>query len=224
MIETLEGERFTTDDYLSEASAELRHASDVFVKLQRTMPALHVAVGDGHVNVTESLLAVCKHLGNAVQHVVASQVTAQDRVPERIRIHLQKGATLTRNRTSDVGHDLRALLACERVVPARGSWVVRTGVHVELPDDVEAMICPRSGLSKHHGVVPDIGVVDPGYRGELEVVLRNHTDHDYPLLPGERVAQLVFRRVLLPEFEYVDLDVLAPSERGMLGHGSSGRL
>jgi len=220
MIEMQEGEHLTPEEYLHEAAAELRLASDLYRGLQKAL-ALN-ACRSAEVGDMQPILALFKHLGDAVHHVVTA--AGAEAPQEKIRIHLQEGATLARNRDTDVGYDLRALIVPGRAVPARGSWVVRTGVHLELPTDVEAEICPRSGLTKHHNVVAGIGVVDPGFRGELEVVLFNHTDRDYPLLPGERVAQLVFRRVLLPEFEVVSLDVLAPSERGMLGHGSSGRL
>lgn len=237
MIEMQEGEHLTAEECLHEAEAELRLAGDLYRKMQKTIAAVGTRTVL-HKDLVD-VLDICKHLGDAVQRVVAAQ-SVEPR-PERIRAALEPGATLTRARASDVGHDLRAMIGTPRTLAAWSRWICRTGVYLELPDDVEAQIRPRSGLTHHHGVVveldtvslgavaerglvPGIGTVDPGYRGELEVVLFNNSDQDYTIQPGERVAQLVFNRVVLPELEFVAVEDLAPSDRGVLGKGSSGRL
>lgn len=237
MIETLEGERLTTEELLHEASAQLRLASDLHVKLRR---GLSVAPSNRATPAEiAELLDMCKHIGDAVQRLIMSRILEQD--PPQIRIALKEGASLKRQRESDVGHDLRAMLGTPRTIPAWGRWVCRTGVYLELPPDVEAQIRPRSGLTHHHGVmaevdtvspgattergiVPGIATIDPGYRGELEVVLFNNSDQDYTIQPGERIAQIVFNRVVLPQLVVVDVEDLSSSDRGELGKGSSGRL
>lgn len=120
----------------------------------------------------------------------------------------------------DAGLDLTA---CERVVLGPGERaVVPTGIAVAIPDGFAGFVQPRSGLALQHGiaVVNSPGLVDPGYRGELRVVLLN-TDRDETFVaePGERIAQLVVLPV--PELDVVEVEELPESERGVRGFGSS---
>jgi dUTP pyrophosphatase len=121
----------------------------------------------------------------------------------------------------DAGLDLAA---CERLTLAPGERaVVSTGVAVAIPDGYAGFVQPRSGLAARHGlsVVNSPGLIDPGYRGELKVVLLN-TDQAAPFTiePGMRVAQLVILPV--PAVELVEVEELPESaERGARGFGSS---
>lgn len=102
--------------------------------------------------------------------------------------------------------------------------LVATGVAVALPPGTVGLLHPRSGLALRHGVgmVNAPGTVDPGYRGELKVVLIN-LDPQQPvsLQRGDRIAQLVIQRVEQPPV--VEVDDLGSSPRGAHGFGSSGR-
>ena len=121
----------------------------------------------------------------------------------------------------DAGLDLAA---CERLTLQPGERaVVPTGVAVAIPDGYAGFVQPRSGLAARHGlsVVNSPGLIDPGYRGELRVVLLN-TDRSEPFTiePGMRVAQLVILPV--PAVELVEVEELPKSaERGARGFGSS---
>jgi len=122
----------------------------------------------------------------------------------------------------DAGLDLSA---CERVElgPCERA-VVGTGLAVAIPEGYAGFIQPRSGLADRHGIsiVNAPGLIDSGYRGELKVILLN-TDATHPFVvePGMRIAQLVV--VEVPELELVEADELPATERGVRGHGSSGR-
>jgi dUTP pyrophosphatase len=100
--------------------------------------------------------------------------------------------------------------------------VVGTGLAVAIPEGYAGFVQPRSGLAARHGitVVNAPGLVDSGYRGEIQVVLLN-TDTDKPFVvePGMRIAQLVVLPV--PELELVEVEELPESERGVRGFGSS---
>jgi len=124
--------------------------------------------------------------------------------------------------TGDAGLDLAA---CERVELAPGERaVVGTGLAVAIPDGFAGFVQPRSGLADRHGIsiVNAPGLIDSGYRGELKVILLNtDTTHSFVVEPGMRVAQLVVLEV--PELELVEADELPAAERGVRGHGSSGR-
>ena len=122
--------------------------------------------------------------------------------------------------TGDAGLDLSA---CERVELRPGERaLVGTGLAVAIPEGYAGFVQPRSGLAARHGltVVNSPGLVDSGYRGELRVVLLN-TDATEPFLvePGMRIAQLVV--LPIPEVEFVEVEELPSSERGVRGFGSS---
>jgi len=120
----------------------------------------------------------------------------------------------------DAGLDLAA---CERVELGPGERAtVGTGLAVAIPEGYAGFVQPRSGIAMRNGItiVNSPGLVDSGYRGELQVVLLN-TDAREPFVvePGMRIAQLVV--VPIPEVELVELDELPESERGVRGFGSS---
>lgn len=121
----------------------------------------------------------------------------------------------------DAGLDLSA---CERVEIGPGARaVVGTGLAVAIPPGHAGFVVPRSGLAARHGLgkVNAPGLIDPGYRGEVKVILLN-TDPSEPFVVerGMRIAQLVV--VELPDVELVEVDELPATDRGQGGLGSSG--
>jgi len=118
----------------------------------------------------------------------------------------------------DAGLDLRAV---ERVVLSPGvSQAVPTGLAIELPPGYEAQVRPRSGLALKHSITVNFGTIDPGYRGEICVVMFNLSRADYVVEQGDRIAQLVIARYESIEWEESEL---SDSARGAGGFGSSGR-
>ncbi len=104
------------------------------------------------------------------------------------------------------------------VVP-HATTVVSTGLAMAFPDNYGALVEDRSGLAVK-GITTLAGVIDPGYRGELKVVLTNVTDAPVTLQAGDRIAQLRIVQRLQASFEEVDdLDV---THRGVGGFGSTG--
>ena len=97
-----------------------------------------------------------------------------------------------------------------------------TGLSIELPPGYEAQIRPRSGLAlKHALTVPNApATIDPGYRGEIKVILLNLGHQTYRIQPGDRIAQMVIARYEAIEWEE---GALGESQRGEGGFGSSGR-
>ena len=134
---------------------------------------------------------------------------------------LRPDATLpARAYAGDAGFDLAA---CERVELGPGERAaVPTGLAVAIPDGYAGFVQPRSGLAARDGltIVNTPGLVDSGYRGELQVILLN-TDRKRPFVvePGMRIAQLVV--VPVPGVELVEVDELPGTERGVRGFGSS---
>ena len=94
-----------------------------------------------------------------------------------------------------------------------------------IPAGYAGLVLPRSGLAVRHGVtcLNAPGLIDSGYRGELQVVLVNHDpEHDYTVSRGDRIAQLVLVRVEQAAFELVAEEGLGESERGSGGFGHTG--
>jgi dUTP diphosphatase len=135
---------------------------------------------------------------------------------------LSAKATLpTRAHDNDAGLDLYAAEAA-RIGPGQ-RVSVGTGLAVAIPEGLAGLVVPRSGLALKHGIalVNSPGLIDPGYRGEIRVLLLN-TDgtSDFRVSPGERIAQLLL--VPIAHASPIEAASLDASARGPLGFGSSG--
>jgi dUTP pyrophosphatase len=120
----------------------------------------------------------------------------------------------------DAGMDLRAVERAT-IVPGIPHAVV-TGLTIELPPGYEAQVRPRSGLALKNAItVPNApATIDPGYRGEIKVILLNLGRENYEIQPGDRIAQMVIARYEAIEWQEGEL---GGSVRGVGGFGSSGR-
>ena len=122
------------------------------------------------------------------------------------------------NRT-DAGYDLYS--DEDSWVFARQRQVVKTGISIQMPDNLAGLIWPRSGLSVKQGIDVLAGVVDAGYRGEIMVCLYNTSDDDVEIKRGDRIAQMIFQEV--PVISLLLREELATSQRGSNGFGSTGK-
>jgi dUTP pyrophosphatase len=96
---------------------------------------------------------------------------------------------------------------------------VRSGIAFEFPAEFGALVEDRSGLAMK-GICTLAGVIDPGYRGELKVVLINLGKGSFQVKAGDRIAQLrIVRRV---EVEFTEVDGVSSTERADSGFGSTG--
>lgn len=121
------------------------------------------------------------------------------------------------------GADLYACLEeAVTIAPGEVYWVP-TGIALEVPKGCAGLVYARSSLGAKRGLAPanKVGVVDSDYRGEVKVVLLNHSNQPQTLQPGERVAQFVITPVLQPAYE--EVDELTDTSRGEGGFGSTGR-
>lgn len=104
--------------------------------------------------------------------------------------------------------------------------LVKTGLFVEIPEGYELMVRPRSGLAIKHGitVLNSPGCVDPDYRGNVGVILINHSSSDFEIRIGDRIAQLVLNKVEKIDWQTViSKDELSMTNRGSGGFGSTNK-
>lgn len=108
------------------------------------------------------------------------------------------------------------------IQPGEVFWVP-TGIALEVPKGCAGLVYARSSMGAKRGLAPanKVGVVDSDYRGEIRVVLLNHSNQPQTLQPGERVAQFVITPVLQPMYE--EVEELSDTGRGAGGFGSTGK-
>jgi len=98
---------------------------------------------------------------------------------------------------------------------------VPTGISVALPPGCYGRIAPRSGIALKHAIDVGAGVIDSDYRGEVKVLLFNHSDDAFAVHIGDRIGQLICEQCLIvPIVEVPELD---STERGAQGFGSTGK-
>ena len=121
------------------------------------------------------------------------------------------------------GVDLSAFLEKKVVIKPNSSELIPTGLQVAIPEELEIQIRPRSGLAAKEsiGVLNSPGTIDSDYRGELKIILFNHSNKDFIINNGDRIAQMVLVPIFKMEFE--EVDSLPETIRGQGGFGSTGK-
>ena len=121
------------------------------------------------------------------------------------------------------GMDLMAFIKDPIKIAPNTSALIPTGISVAMPNDVEIQIRPRSGLAikSSISVLNTPGTIDNDYRGELKVILFNHSKEEFVVRNNDRIAQIVLMPVLKTDFE--EVDNLPDTLRGSGGFGSTGK-
>ena len=122
----------------------------------------------------------------------------------------------------DAGFDICSIE--DTVIDAQESKIISTGIVVAVPEGYYARVASRSGLAVKNSIEVGAGVIDFSYRGEVMVLLRNHSKHAYQyhsVKKGDKIAQLVLEKIYTGEAKLVEsLDL--NTERGTSGFGSTG--
>lgn len=121
------------------------------------------------------------------------------------------------------GMDLRANIDEPVTIQPKQRVLIPTGLFIALPEGYEAQIRPRSGLAAKHGitVLNSPGTIDADYRGEIKVLLINHSDQPFEIKDSERIAQMVIAAYTRVEWE--ETDELDETTRGAGGFGHTGK-
>ena len=108
------------------------------------------------------------------------------------------------------------------IINPKKAEMIPTGIAISVPSGYEAQIRPRSGLAAKNGitVLNSPGTIDSDYRGEILVMLINHSNKDFEILRGMRIAQMVISKI--EQFNLISVDELDATDRGKDGFGSTG--
>ncbi len=133
-------------------------------------------------------------------------------------LKLTKNAiTPTNGSKGAAGYDLYA--AHDGVVGARSKALIKTDITFAIPNNYYGRIAPRSGLALKHSIDVGAGVIDSDYRGNIGVILFNHSDKDFVVKKGDRIAQLIFEVIWKPFIR--EVGSLDKTARGKGGFGST---
>ncbi len=121
------------------------------------------------------------------------------------------------------GADLYACLQEAVTIQPGESYFIPTGIALEVPKGCAGLVYARSSMGAKRGLAPanKVGVIDSDYRGEIRVVLHNHSKLPQTVEPGERVAQFLITPVLTPAYQ--EVQELSDTGRGAGGFGSTGK-
>ena len=124
----------------------------------------------------------------------------------------------TKGTQSAAGYDLYSSEV--KTVPAKGKELIKTSISIAVPQGNYGRIAPRSGLAWKNFIGTGAGVIDCDYRGELMVLLFNHSDTNFDIKHGDRIAQLIIEKITETVIE--ECDDLDSTNRGNGGFGSTG--
>ncbi|KAL8141163.1 hypothetical protein V2J09_007184, partial [Rumex salicifolius] len=136
----------------------------------------------------------------------------------KVKKLLEKAVLPSRASPLSAGYDLSS--AVDTKVPARGKALVATELSIAIPEGTYARIAPRSGLAWKHSIDVGAGVIDADYRGPVGVILFNHSDVEFEVKSGDRIAQLIIQKITTPDV--IEVDDLDSTLRGAGGFGSTG--
>jgi len=121
------------------------------------------------------------------------------------------------------GLDLMAFIEKSIKLNPKESVLVPTGISIAIAEDLEIQIRPRSGLAakSNISVLNTPGTIDSDYRGEIKVILFNHSNNEFIINNKDRIAQMVLAPIIKAEFE--EVDELPDTIRGEGGFGSTGK-
>lgn len=140
-----------------------------------------------------------------------------------IKCNAKNGASIPEYKTfGAAGADVCAFLDSPITLDAHASAVIPTGLFFEIPEGFEIQVRPRSGLAAKNGVtvLNAPGTIDSDYRGELCVILINHSNTPFTINNGDRIAQIVVASVVQANF--IASENLSETSRGTGGFGSTG--
>lgn len=139
----------------------------------------------------------------------------------KVFLRSENATVPTKGSALAAGYDLYA--SESGIIPGHGQTLIKTDLTIIVPIGTYGRVAPRSGLAVKHGISTGAGVVDADYRGEVMVVLFNHSDKDFKVEKGDRIAQLVLEQIVNADIKVITAEELDSTVRGEGGFGSTGK-
>lgn len=139
----------------------------------------------------------------------------------KVFLRSENATVPTKGSALAAGYDLYASESGN--IPAHGQSLISTDLSIIVPIGTYGRIAPRSGLAVKHGISTGAGVVDADYRGEVKIVLFNHSENDFKVEKGDRIAQLVLEQIINADIKVITAEELDTTVRGEGGFGSTGK-
>ncbi|XP_010515014.1 PREDICTED: deoxyuridine 5'-triphosphate nucleotidohydrolase [Camelina sativa] len=178
-----------------------------------TMACVETKINNGSDAVNEPSPKIQKLDRNGIHHGDSSSAPFF-----KVKKLSEKAVLPTRGSSLSAGYDLSS--AADSKVPARGKALIPTDLSIAVPEGTYARIAPRSGLAWKHSIDVGAGVIDADYRGPVGVILFNHSDVEFDVKLGDRIAQLIIEKIVTPDV--VEVQDLDDTVRGEGGFGSTG--
>lgn len=124
----------------------------------------------------------------------------------------------TRGSLKSAGLDLRS--AYYYIIPPKDKMLIKTDLEIEVPEGTYGRIAARSGLAINNFIDVGAGVIDEDYRGNVGIVLFNHSNDEFIINKGDKIAQLICEKILYPKVKIVNN--LSKTIRSDKGFGSTG--
>lgn len=119
----------------------------------------------------------------------------------------------------DAGMDLYSVV--DEIIPPNEIKRISTGIKMEIPEGFVGLVWDKSGVAFNKGIKTMAGVIDSGYRGEIMIVLINHSKENFEIKKGQKIAQMLIQKIENPKIEIVD-SLNDNTERGEGGFGHTG--
>ena len=143
---------------------------------------------------------------------------SKDQQDLQIQLLSPKGKIPTRGTSDAAGYDL---YSSETItLPPHTRALVYTDIAIQVPAGTYGRIAPRSGLATKFSIDLSAGVIDADYRGHVKVLLVNHSNEEFQVTSGDRIAQLILEQIKNPETKLVP--TLNQTKRSSKGFGSTG--
>jgi dUTP pyrophosphatase len=145
-----------------------------------------------------------QRLGYYAKEDWTTEVSEDEQQSHLLIQSLSENSTMPTRATSDsIGYDLYSSSTSEITIPAGGILPIPTGIAIQCPTGTYARIAPRSGLCIKRHITTEAGVIDPDYRGNVIVLLRNFGTEDQIIQPKECIAKLILENATMADYEKI---------------------
>jgi dUTP pyrophosphatase len=140
---------------------------------------------------------------------------------EFLKIKKLSDKAIVPKRCSDfaAGYDLHTAYDC--IIPPNNKFMIKTDLQIEFPSGTYGRIAPRSSVAWNHFLSVGAGVIDSDFRGNICIILFNHSNEHVTFKAGDRVAQLICEKIKCPIIK--EVDILTQTKRNDMGFGSTGK-